>query len=69
MIVAGKGGVGKTTVSAVLARAAADTGRRVLVVELDGKPALAGLVPDLEVRHDLGRRGARGVPARARLPA
>ena len=41
---AGKGGVGKTTVSAVLARAAADAGLRVLVVELDGKPALAGLV-------------------------
>jgi anion-transporting ArsA/GET3 family ATPase len=50
VIVAGKGGVGKTTVSAVLARAAADGGRRVLLVELDGKPALAGLVPDLEVR-------------------
>ncbi len=42
-IVAGKGGVGKTTVTAVLARAAADAGRRVLVVELDGKPVLAGL--------------------------
>lgn len=50
VIVAGKGGVGKTTVSAVLARAAADAGRRVLVVELDGKPALAGLVPDLDVK-------------------
>jgi anion-transporting ArsA/GET3 family ATPase len=50
VIVAGKGGVGKTTVSAVLARAAANRGRRVLVVELDGKPALAGLVPDLQVR-------------------
>ncbi|HZB41785.1 MAG TPA: ArsA family ATPase [Ilumatobacter sp.] len=50
VIVAGKGGVGKTTVSAVLARAACDGERRVLLVELDGKPALAGLVPDLEVR-------------------
>ena len=45
-IVAGKGGVGKTTVTAVLARAAADQGLRVLVVELDGKPTLAALVGD-----------------------
>jgi anion-transporting ArsA/GET3 family ATPase len=50
VIVAGKGGVGKTTVSAVLGRAAVNSGRRVLLVELDGKPTLAGLVPDLEVR-------------------
>jgi arsenite/tail-anchored protein-transporting ATPase len=50
VIVAGKGGVGKTTVSAVLARAAADSGRRVLVVELDGKPTLSTLVPDLRTR-------------------
>jgi len=50
VIVAGKGGVGKTTVSAVLARAALDSGRRVLLVELDGKPGLAGLAPDLEMR-------------------
>lgn len=42
-IVAGKGGVGKTTVSAVLARAAADCGLSVLVVELEGKPALGEL--------------------------
>ena len=49
VVVAGKGGVGKTTVTAVIARAASNAGRRVLVVELDGKPALAGLVPDLEV--------------------
>ena len=46
---AGKGGVGKTTVTAVIARAASRAGQRVLVVELDGKPALAELVPDLEV--------------------
>jgi anion-transporting ArsA/GET3 family ATPase len=50
VVVAGKGGVGKTTVTAVLARGAADLGRRVLVVELDGKPTLAQLLPDLDVR-------------------
>jgi anion-transporting ArsA/GET3 family ATPase len=50
VVVAGKGGVGKTTVTAVLARAAADRGARVLVVELDGKPTLAGLLPGIEVR-------------------
>jgi arsenite-transporting ATPase len=46
-IVAGKGGVGKTTVTAVLARAAAAAGQRVLVVELDGKPVLGDLVGDV----------------------
>jgi anion-transporting ArsA/GET3 family ATPase len=49
VVVAGKGGVGKTTVTAVIARAASDAGQRVLVVELDGKPALAELLPDVEV--------------------
>ncbi|HYN33980.1 MAG TPA: ArsA-related P-loop ATPase [Ilumatobacteraceae bacterium] len=49
VVVAGKGGVGKTTVTAVIARAASNAGRRVLVVELDGKPTLAELVPDLDV--------------------
>ena len=46
-VVAGKGGVGKTTVTALLARAAADAGRRVITVELDGKPILAELIGDL----------------------
>jgi arsenite-transporting ATPase len=50
-IVAGKGGVGKTTVTAVLARAAIRRGLRVLVVELDGKPTLGRLVPDIEVQQ------------------
>ncbi len=50
-IVAGKGGVGKTTVTAVLARAAIQRGLRVLVVELDGKPTLAELLPEVEVQH------------------
>jgi arsenite/tail-anchored protein-transporting ATPase len=49
VVVAGKGGVGKTTVTAVLARAAADAGLRVLAVELDGKPALAELLPGVSV--------------------
>ncbi len=48
-IVAGKGGVGKTTVTAVLARAAIRRGRKVLVVELDGKEHLTRLLPDVEV--------------------
>jgi anion-transporting ArsA/GET3 family ATPase len=46
VVVAGKGGVGKTTVTATLARMAADIGLEVLVVELDdagGLPVLFGL--------------------------
>ncbi len=46
-VVAGKGGVGKTTVTAVLARAAVRRGLRTLVLELDGKPALHGLVGEV----------------------
>ncbi len=49
VIVAGKGGVGKTTVTAVLAQAAADAGLRVLAVELEGKPVLADLLADTAV--------------------
>jgi anion-transporting ArsA/GET3 family ATPase len=48
-VVAGKGGVGKTTVTAVLARAAIRRGHKVLVVELDGKEHLTRLLPDVEV--------------------
>ena len=48
-VVAGKGGVGKTTVTAVLARSAARAGLRVVVVELDGKPVLRDLVGDVPV--------------------
>jgi anion-transporting ArsA/GET3 family ATPase len=40
MIVAGKGGVGKTTVTAALARTAARSGLSVLIVELEGKSGL-----------------------------
>jgi arsenite-transporting ATPase len=53
VVVAGKGGVGKTTVTAVLARAASIAGLRVLAIELDGKPTLSQLLPDIEVRSIL----------------
>ena len=42
-VVAGKGGVGKTTVSAALSYLAASAGLRVLVVEVEGKSGLPGL--------------------------
>ena len=41
VIVAGKGGVGKTTVTAAMARAAARSGLSALVVEIEGKGQLA----------------------------
>jgi anion-transporting ArsA/GET3 family ATPase len=43
-IVAGKGGVGKSTVSAALALVAARRGKRVLVVELGAQPRVGGLL-------------------------
>ena len=48
VIVAGKGGVGKTTVTAALAVAAARAGSSVLVVEVEGKsglPSMFGAAP------------------------
>src|ERR1700737_5161071 len=41
VIVAGKGGVGKTTVTAALATTAARAGASVLIVEVEGKSGLA----------------------------
>jgi arsenite-transporting ATPase len=43
VIVAGKGGVGKTTVTAALALAAARQGLQPLIVELEGKSGLASM--------------------------
>ncbi|MGH9089017.1 MAG: ArsA family ATPase [Acidimicrobiales bacterium] len=40
-VVAGKGGVGKTTIAAAMARMAAEAGLRVLLVELEGRPGIA----------------------------
>jgi len=42
LVVAGKGGVGKTTMAAALAHMAAATGRSVLIVELEGKSGITG---------------------------
>jgi anion-transporting ArsA/GET3 family ATPase len=44
VVVAGKGGVGKTTVSAALARAAARSGLRTVLIDLQGSAALAAMV-------------------------
>jgi len=43
-IVAGKGGVGKSTVSAALARAVASTGKRVCIVEVDTHERMSKLL-------------------------
>jgi anion-transporting ArsA/GET3 family ATPase len=52
VIVAGKGGVGKTTVSATLARAAALAGLSTLVVEVEGKSGLPGMFGQGELGYD-----------------
>lgn len=61
VIVAGKGGVGKTTVTAALATAAARTGASVLIVEVEGKSGLASCLgtPPLEYEEVQARPGLR----------
>jgi hypothetical protein len=44
VIVSGKGGVGRTTFAAALARAAARTGKRVLLAQMDSPPRLGRLL-------------------------
>jgi len=45
--VAGKGGVGKTTISAVLARSLALRGHRVVAIDCDSDPNLAASVEEV----------------------
>ena len=63
VIVAGKGGVGKTTVTATLAVTAARAGQSVLIVEVEGKsglPAMFGAEPlgydEVELDRDVRAR-------------
>ena len=73
LVVAGKGGVGKTTMTAALARMAADAGKSVLIVELEGK---SGITTAFGHREDLGyddvllapagQRGSGGVAGSVR---
>jgi anion-transporting ArsA/GET3 family ATPase len=77
VVVAGKGGVGKTTVTAALASSAAGAGRRVLVIEVEGKSGLAGLLggqrelgyDEVVLASGRGPRGTGEIRARAITPA
>lgn len=75
LIVAGKGGVGKTTVSAAIARAASLAGLSTLVIEVEGKSGLSGLFgqPPFDYAEVVlapggGARGAADVRARTLTP-
>jgi anion-transporting ArsA/GET3 family ATPase len=73
VIVAGKGGVGKTTVSAVLARAAARTGLSALIVEVEGKSGLASMFDVEPLAYDevelaAATDGAGSIRARTLTP-
>jgi anion-transporting ArsA/GET3 family ATPase len=67
VIVAGKGGVGKTTVSAALAAAAARVGRTVLLVEIEGKSGLASLFGNEPIGYERTEL-APGITGRAITP-
>jgi anion-transporting ArsA/GET3 family ATPase len=60
LVVAGKGGVGKTTMTAALAKMAARAGKSVLIVELEGK---SGITAAFGRHGDLGYEEVLLVPA------
>lgn len=67
VIVAGKGGVGKTTTAAALALAAARSGRSVLAVEIEGKSGLAAMFGHDDLNYQ-DREIAPGIRARTLTP-
>jgi arsenite-transporting ATPase len=74
VIVAGKGGVGKTTVSAALARAASRTGLSTLIVEVEGKSGLSAMYHQPQFTYEevtlaeAGPDGSAEVRARTLTP-
>src|SRR3954471_13090138 len=67
VIVAGKGGVGKTTVTAALASMAARAGLRTLIIEVEGKTGLGAAFGQGELSYDEIEL-AEGVRARTITP-
>jgi anion-transporting ArsA/GET3 family ATPase len=67
IVVAGKGGVGKTTVTAAMARMAAALGLSVLIVEVEGKTGLAAAFGAEDLEYD-ERELAPGIRARSLTP-
>ena len=61
-IVTGKGGTGKTTVAAALALALANQGKRVLLVEVEGRQGISQTFDVPPLAHDRGPH----LPRRAR---
>jgi hypothetical protein len=62
VIVAGKGGVGKTVVAATLARAAARTGLSALVIEVEGKSGLSSMYGQSALEYEEMTLSAGGGP-------
>jgi anion-transporting ArsA/GET3 family ATPase len=63
LIVAGKGGVGKTVVSATIARAAARVGLSTLVIEVEGKSGLPTMFGQAALEYDAAVLSPGGGPA------
>ncbi len=75
VIVAGKGGVGKTTVTAAMARAAALTGLSSLIIEVEGKSGMAAMFgqnaldyDEIELSSGGGPEGAGEIRGRTVTP-